>query len=97
LEKIGNLGSDGGNFAECIGIARGTNAGYKTEVRELKPRIGRSKGRLSKRTTFVREIIKEVAGYVDPGFGRKCGAGGGLERMGGRDFSLIGKGNTDGF
>ncbi|KAF8449823.1 putative 60S ribosomal protein L36 [Terfezia claveryi] len=46
------------------GIARGTNSGYKTEVRELKPRIGRSKGKLSKRTTFVREIIKEVAGLA---------------------------------
>ncbi|KAF8467669.1 60S ribosomal protein L36 [Kalaharituber pfeilii] len=46
------------------GIARGINAGYKLEVREPKPRISRTKGRLSKRTTFVREIVKEVAGLA---------------------------------
>lgn len=36
----------------------------KTEVRESKQRISRTKGHLSKRTAFVREIVKEVAGYV---------------------------------
>ena len=39
-------------------------SGYKSEARVLKPRVSRSKGRLSKRTTFVRDIVKEVAGYV---------------------------------
>lgn len=29
-----------------------------------KPRISRSKGHLSKRTSFVREIVKEVAGLA---------------------------------
>lgn len=81
MEENGNQKSDKENFTEYIGIARGTNAGYKTEVRELKPRIGRSKGKLSKRTTFVREIIKEVAGYVDSGPGKdawECGPAMGL-------------------
>lgn len=30
----------------------------------MKPRISRTKGHLSKRTAFVREIVKEVSGYV---------------------------------
>lgn len=29
-----------------------------------KPRVSRTKGHLSKRTAFVREVVKEVAGYV---------------------------------
>ncbi|KAL8941519.1 MAG: hypothetical protein Q9211_001783, partial [Gyalolechia sp. 1 TL-2023] len=36
----------------------------KTTPREFKPRISRTKGHLSKRTAFVREIVKEVSGYV---------------------------------
>lgn len=36
----------------------------KTTPRESKPRISRTKGHLSKRTAFVREIVKEVSGYV---------------------------------
>ena len=36
----------------------------KTTARVAKPRISRSKGKASKRTTFVRDIVKEVAGYV---------------------------------
>lgn len=36
----------------------------KTTLRERKARISRTKGHLSKRTAFVREIVKEVAGYV---------------------------------
>lgn len=36
----------------------------KVTPRESKPRISRTKGHLSKRTAFVREIVKEVAGYV---------------------------------
>ncbi|MCJ1481221.1 60S ribosomal protein L36 [Schaereria dolodes] len=49
---------------ERSGIAIGLNRGHKTTLREVKPRISRSKGHLSKRTQFVREIVKEVAGYV---------------------------------
>ena len=36
----------------------------KVTPRESKPRISRTKGHLSKRTAFVREIVKEVSGYV---------------------------------
>lgn len=36
----------------------------KVTPRDAKPRISRTKGHLSKRTAFVREIVKEVAGYV---------------------------------
>lgn len=36
----------------------------KTTPHEFKPRISRTKGHLSKRTAFVREIVKEVSGYV---------------------------------
>ncbi|KAI5810161.1 putative 60S ribosomal protein L36 [Peziza echinospora] len=50
--------------AQKSGIHKGTNAGFKVEVRDTKPRISRTKGRLSKRTTFVREIVKEVAGLA---------------------------------
>ena len=47
---------------ERSGIAIGLNKGHKTTPRELKPRVSRMTGRLSKRTAFVREIVKEVAG-----------------------------------
>jgi large subunit ribosomal protein L36e len=36
----------------------------KTKPLEYKPRISRTKGHLSKRTAFVREIVKEVAGLA---------------------------------
>ena len=49
---------------ERSGITVGLNKGHKTTPRELKPRVSRTKGRLSKRTAFVREIVKEVAGYA---------------------------------
>ena len=39
-------------------------AKQKVTPREFKPRISRTKGHLSKRTQFVREIVKEVSGYV---------------------------------
>ena len=38
----------------------------KTTPHEIKSRISRTKGHLSKRTAFVREVVKEVAGYVLP-------------------------------
>ncbi len=43
------------------------SARQKTERRDVKPRISRTKGHLSKRTAFVREIVKEVSGYVRRG------------------------------
>lgn len=36
----------------------------KVTAIETKPRISRKKGQLSKRTAFVREIVKEVAGLA---------------------------------
>ncbi|EHK98094.1 60S ribosomal protein L36 (TRP36) [Glarea lozoyensis ATCC 20868] len=49
---------------ERSGLAVGTNKGHKTEVRTVKPRVSRTKGHLSKRTAFVREIVKEVSGLA---------------------------------
>ncbi|KAG7007148.1 hypothetical protein G7Y79_00011g030460 [Physcia stellaris] len=55
------------------GLARGLNSGHiadertgtqKVTPREFKPRISRTKGHLSKRTQFVREIVKEVSGLA---------------------------------
>jgi large subunit ribosomal protein L36e len=46
-----------------IGLAYGLNKGYnKLTARDPKAKISRRKGHLSKRTAFVREIVKEVAG-----------------------------------
>ncbi|CAD6575571.1 hypothetical protein HO133_008746 [Letharia lupina] len=45
------------------GIAVGLNKGHKTTPRESS-RISRTKGHLSKRTAFVREIVKEVSGLA---------------------------------
>jgi len=36
----------------------------KVTPRQPAPRVSRTKGHLSKRTAFVRDIVKEVAGYV---------------------------------
>jgi large subunit ribosomal protein L36e len=36
----------------------------KTTARVSKPRVSRTKGHLSKRTSFVRELVKEVAGLA---------------------------------
>jgi large subunit ribosomal protein L36e len=44
------------------GLAVGLNKGHKTTRRVVKPRVSRTKGHLSKRTAFVREVVKEVAG-----------------------------------
>lgn len=48
------------------GIARGLNRGHVVTPRAVPKRVSKSKGHLSKRTAFVREIVKEVAGYVSP-------------------------------
>ncbi|KAL9112479.1 MAG: hypothetical protein Q9227_003321 [Pyrenula ochraceoflavens] len=49
---------------ERSGIAVGINKGYKTTPTTLPQRPSRTKGHLSKRTAFVREIVKEVAGLA---------------------------------
>lgn len=45
---------------------QGINKGHKTTPRDRKPRVSRTKGHLSKRTAFVREVVREIAGYVKP-------------------------------
>ncbi|KAI6249625.1 60S ribosomal protein L36 [Erysiphe necator] len=49
---------------ERSGLAVGINKGHKTQPRTPKPRVSRTKGHLSKRTAFVREIVKEVSGMA---------------------------------
>ncbi|KAF2456720.1 ribosomal protein L36e [Lineolata rhizophorae] len=46
------------------GIAVGLNAGHKVTPHQPKPRISRTKGRLSRRTQFVREVVREVSGLA---------------------------------
>ncbi|KZZ93027.1 60S ribosomal protein L36 [Ascosphaera apis ARSEF 7405] len=49
---------------ERTGLILGLNKGHKTTPNETKQRISRTKGHLSRRTAFVREIVKEVAGLA---------------------------------
>lgn len=54
--------TDRGNYE---GLAYGLNKGYSgVTLRDPKARVSRRKGALSKKTAFVREIVKEVAGYI---------------------------------
>ncbi|KAK6864907.1 60S ribosomal protein L36 [Apiospora arundinis] len=46
------------------GLAVGANKGHKTTARVAKPRVSLTKGHLSKRTSFVRDVVKEVAGLA---------------------------------
>jgi len=46
------------------GIIAGINAGHKVTPRQSKPRVSRTKGHLSKRTAFVRDVVKEVSGLA---------------------------------
>ncbi|ODQ83026.1 hypothetical protein BABINDRAFT_170095 [Babjeviella inositovora NRRL Y-12698] len=46
------------------GIAIGLNKGHKTTENTVAPKISYRKGALSKRTAFVREIVREVAGLA---------------------------------
>ncbi|CAG8468205.1 12889_t:CDS:2 [Funneliformis mosseae] len=46
------------------GIVLGLNKGHKVTHRELRPKPSRRKGSLSHRVKFVRDIIREVAGYA---------------------------------
>jgi len=50
--------------APKTGLAVGLNKGHKTTPRVVKPRVSRRKGALSKRTSFVREVVKEVMGLA---------------------------------
>ncbi|EAQ90651.1 ribosomal protein L36e [Chaetomium tenue] len=52
------------NETPRTGLATGLNKGHKTTARVSKPRVSRTKGHLSKRTSFVRELVKEVAGLA---------------------------------
>ncbi|KAK9480540.1 ribosomal protein L36e [Lipomyces japonicus] len=49
---------------EKTGLIVGLNKGHKVTAREPKARISRSKGKLSKRSAFVRELIREVSGLA---------------------------------
>ena len=51
-----------GTKLDRTGIVLGLNKGHPTTALDRKPRISRMKGKLSKRTAFVKEVIKEVAG-----------------------------------
>ncbi|KAJ6445636.1 60S ribosomal protein L36 [Purpureocillium lavendulum] len=51
--------------APRTGLSVGLNRGHKTTARVVKPRVSRTKGHLSKRTAFVRDVVKEVAGDAD--------------------------------
>jgi len=46
------------------GLILGLNSGHKVTPRQPAPRISRTKGRSSKRATFVREIVREVSGLA---------------------------------
>ncbi|KAJ9070065.1 ribosomal protein L36 [Entomophthora muscae] len=49
---------------ERSGIVIGANKGHKTTIRELKEKPSYRKGRAGKRTIFVRELVREVAGFA---------------------------------
>ncbi|CCJ28255.1 unnamed protein product [Pneumocystis jirovecii] len=49
---------------ERSGLAVGLNRGHKTTPYPTATRISRRKGCLSKRVSFIREIIHEVAGFA---------------------------------
>ncbi|CAG9463391.1 unnamed protein product [Pedinophyceae sp. YPF-701] len=48
----------------ATGIAVGMNKGHIVTKRDLRPRPSHMKGRLGKRTKFVRSIVREVAGLA---------------------------------
>ncbi|CDK28340.1 unnamed protein product [Kuraishia capsulata CBS 1993] len=45
-------------------IAAGVNKGHKVTAKEVAPKISYRKGALSKRTAFVRDIVREVSGLA---------------------------------
>lgn len=59
-----------GGLEGCIEMANGKEHWLtglaciqKVTPRQVKPRVSRTKGHLSKRTAFVRDVVKEVSGY----------------------------------
>eukprot|EP00315_Gephyrocapsa_oceanica_P009459 CAMPEP_0185306416 /NCGR_PEP_ID=MMETSP1363-20130426/16073_1 /TAXON_ID=38817 /ORGANISM="Gephyrocapsa oceanica, Strain RCC1303" /LENGTH=114 /DNA_ID=CAMNT_0027903701 /DNA_START=62 /DNA_END=406 /DNA_ORIENTATION=+ len=46
------------------GLAVGMDKGHVLTSRDLKPKPSYRKGKLNKRVAFVREIVREVAGYA---------------------------------
>ncbi|KAH7358764.1 ribosomal protein L36e [Plectosphaerella cucumerina] len=46
------------------GLAVGINKGFKTTARVAKPRVSSMKGKVSKRTAFVRDVVREVSGLA---------------------------------
>merc|ERR1711868_345966 len=52
------------NIMAKSGIAVGLNKGHKVSAKEVAPKISYRKGALSKRTDFVRSIVKEVSGLA---------------------------------
>eukprot|EP01018_Ginkgo_biloba_P035032 Gb_27261 [translate_table: standard] len=46
------------------GLSVGINKGHIVTKRELAPRPSANKGKTSKRTDFVRKLIREVAGFA---------------------------------
>ncbi|VDN54599.1 unnamed protein product [Dracunculus medinensis] len=45
-------------------LAVGLKTGYKVTKNERKPRQSRRKGRLTKKTKIVRELVREVTGFA---------------------------------
>lgn len=51
-------------MTERSGLAVGLNKGHKSNLRELKTKPSYRKGKLSQRTKFVRDIVREVSGLA---------------------------------
>merc|ERR1711946_63036 len=47
-------------YPMCVG----PNKGFKTTANPQKPRPSRRKGKLTKHTKFIRDIVKEVSGHA---------------------------------
>merc|ERR1712141_326148 len=56
--------------AAKTGIAAGRNAGHITTKRTVRAKPSRKAGSLGKRVKFVREIVREVAGFAP--YERRC-------------------------
>jgi large subunit ribosomal protein L36e len=51
-------------MSQKSGIATGINKGHKVTVKQVKPKPSQKKGTLSKRTKFVRDLVREVVGFA---------------------------------
>ena len=47
-------------YEMCVGMEKG----HKTTKNALKPRPSRSKGKVTKHNKFVRDLVREVAGFA---------------------------------